>query len=82
MLDVILVQAVMEDAQQVVRVDVKDVMVDVQVHVKAVKDAMVDVKVVLFIKFMNITAIQDKVVVIHLEKIHHAQVEDMMENKI
>ena len=47
-LDVLLVQVVMEDAQQavlqVVRVDVKDLatdaMVDVQVHAKAVKAVM------------------------------------------
>lgn len=45
--------------------------------------ARVDVKpVITHLKLMTITAIQDKVVVIHLEQIHHAQVEDMMENKI
>ncbi len=60
------------DAKQVVKLDVL-------VHAKLV---MVDVKVILVIKLMTITAIQDKVVVIHLEQIHHAQVEDMMENKI
>ena len=77
-LDVLLVQVVMEDAQQAVLQVVK-------VAVKDAKDVMVDVKVVAIMitpKLMIITAIQDKVVVIHLEKIHHAQVEDMMENKI